>query len=116
MTASQTLAQSLSASPSVTSYPTTLFSLPPPYHYEVTDLSSYTPTLSIFSLYDKVLRRPVEPASKSGQTRARLDCPLSARSGLMHRSKQYLYSMTSSARVSNDGGTVSPSALAVLRL
>ena len=25
-----------------TSYPTTLFSLPPPYHYEVTDLSSYT--------------------------------------------------------------------------
>jgi hypothetical protein len=27
---------------SATSYPTTLFSLPPPYHYEVTDLSSYT--------------------------------------------------------------------------
>jgi hypothetical protein len=59
MTASQTLAQSLSASPSVTSYPTTLFSLPPPYHYEVTDLSSYT--LYLF-LYDKVLRRPVELA------------------------------------------------------
>jgi hypothetical protein len=65
MTASQTLAQSLSASPSVTSYPTTLFSLPPPYHYEVTDLSSYT--LYLF-LYDKVLRRPVELAVKSGQT------------------------------------------------
>jgi len=34
----------------------------------------------------------------------------------MHRSKQHLYSITSSARVSTDGGTVRPSALAVLRL
>src|ERR1019366_9343657 len=42
MTACQTLAKSLSATPLATSYPTTLFSLPPPYHYEVTDLSSYT--------------------------------------------------------------------------
>ena len=31
---------------------------------------------SIFSLSDKVLRRPVELASKSGQTRARSECPL----------------------------------------
>src|SRR5450759_2269532 len=30
----------------------------------------------------------------------------------MHRSKQHLYSITSSARVSNEGGTVRPSALA----
>ena len=42
MTACQTLAQSLSATPLATSYPTTPFSLPLPYHYEVTDLSSYT--------------------------------------------------------------------------
>src|SRR5450756_2232117 len=61
MTACQTLAKSLSATPLATSYPTTLFSLPPPYHYELTDLSSYT--LYLF-LYDKVLRRPVEPAPR----------------------------------------------------
>jgi hypothetical protein len=30
----------------------------------------------------------------------------------MHRSKQHLYSITSSARTSNEGGTVRPSALA----
>ena len=34
----------------------------------------------------------------------------------MHRSKRHLYSITSSALVSNVGGTVKPSALAVLRL
>ena len=33
--------------------------------------------------------------------------------GLVHRSKQHLYSITSSARTSNEGGTVRPSALAV---
>jgi hypothetical protein len=32
----------------------------------------------MFSLYDKVLRRPVELAPNSGQTRAQLDCPLCA--------------------------------------
>ena len=32
------------------------------------------------------------------------DCPLSAKSRLMHRSKQHLYSITSSARVSSDAG------------
>src|ERR1022692_2177908 len=41
MTASQTLAQSLSASPSATSYSTTQFSLPPSYHHEISDLSAY---------------------------------------------------------------------------
>ena len=35
---------------------------------------------------------------------------------LMHRSEQAHHSITSSARASSDGGTVSPSALAVLRL
>jgi hypothetical protein len=34
----------------------------------------------------------------------------------MHRSKEHPYSITSSARASNDGGTLSPSAFAVLRL
>src|SRR5262249_38830825 len=42
--------------------------------------------------------------------------PLSARKRHMHRSKQHLHSITSSARVSNVGGTSRPSALAVLRL
>src|ERR1039457_6777080 len=41
MTACQTLAQSLSASLSATSYPTTQFSLPPSYHHEISDLSAY---------------------------------------------------------------------------
>src|ERR1700687_674590 len=65
MMACQTLAKSLSATSLATSYPTTLFSLPSPYHYELTDLSSYT--LYLF-LYDKVLRRPVELAAHRGQT------------------------------------------------
>ena len=39
-----------------------------------------------------------------------------ATSGLMHRSKHSVYSITSSARASSIGGTSSPSALAVLRL
>jgi hypothetical protein len=43
-------------------------------------------------------------------------CPLCANSGLMHRSKHHLYSITSSARASTAGGTVRPSALAVVRL
>jgi hypothetical protein len=42
-------------------------------------------------------------------------CPVRATSGLMHRSKE-LYSITSSAMASSDGGTVSPSVFAVLRL
>jgi hypothetical protein len=33
--------------PLATSYPTTPFSLPPPFHYEVTDLSSYTLYLAL---------------------------------------------------------------------
>jgi hypothetical protein len=33
-----------------------------------------------------------------------------------NRSKQHLYSITSSARTSNEGGTVRPSALAVFML
>jgi hypothetical protein len=33
----------------------------------------------------------------------------------MRRSKQHLYSITSSARTSNEGGTVRPSAFAVFK-
>ena len=65
MTACQTPAQSFSATPLATSYPTTLFSLPPPAS---TRSLTYRPTLSIFSLYDKVLRRPVELATFQGIT------------------------------------------------
>jgi len=42
--------------------------------------------------------------SNSGQTRVRLNCPLCAKNGLMHRSNQRLYSITSSARASSVGG------------
>lgn len=34
----------------------------------------------------------------------------------MHRSERHLYSMTWSARTSNEGGTVRPSAFAVFKL
>ena len=54
MTARRTFAQSLSATPLATSYPTTPFSLPP--SYGITDLSFYTPS------FPSVLRRPVELA------------------------------------------------------
>ena len=49
----------------------------------------------------------------------RADMPrslLGAIFGLMHRSRLHGYSITSSAVLSSDGGTVMPSALAVLRL
>ena len=51
----------------------------------------------------------------SGHDRALVRRPLSANSGLMHRSKQHHHSITSSARPSTDGGTSTLSALAVLR-
>ena len=41
---------------------------------------------------------------------------LGANFELLHRSKQRHHSITSSARASNVGGTVRPSAIAVLRL
>ena len=40
-------------------------------------------------------------APKSGQTRVRSDCPLSAKSGLMHCNKQHPYSITSSTPTSS---------------
>src|ERR1039457_2008289 len=46
---------------------------------------------SIFSVKDKVLRRYVETTSKSGQTRARLDCPLSAMCGRLRVGNDFLH-------------------------
>ena len=42
--------------------------------------------------------------------------PLWAKSGLVHRSKQHPYSITSSVSASSVGGAVMPSVLAVFRL
>ena len=42
---------------------------------------------------------------ESGHVQCTSPCPLSANSGLMQRSKQHLYSITSSARASSNGGT-----------
>ena len=49
---------------------------------------------------------------KADMCSATSQCPLCANSGLMHRSKQRGYSVTSSG----DGGMIRPSALAVIRL
>jgi hypothetical protein len=53
---------------------------------------------------------------ESGHVQCTSLCLLWANSGLMQRSKKDRYSITSSARASNVGDTVRPSALAVLRL
>jgi hypothetical protein len=55
-------------------------------------------------------------ASESGLKSDIVGGPFRAMKRLMHRSKQRRYSTTSSARASKFGGTVSPSAFAVLRL
>jgi hypothetical protein len=53
---------------------------------------------------------------EGGHSSTARECLLCAKSGFMHRSKQHRYSITSSARLCTDCGTVMPSALAVLRL
>ena len=58
----------------------------------------------------------VRSYSNSGHSADGLAWSLSANSGLLHRSKQPLYSITASARASNCGSTVSPSVSAVFRL
>ena len=50
----------------------------------------------------------------SGHRETQSPSPKSASKRLMHRSKQHLYSITSSARLSNVAGISMPSALAVL--
>jgi len=54
--------------------------------------------------------------SKSDQILRRSEMTLSAKSGLMHRSKQHLYSITASAWVRSVGGIVRPSDFTVARL
>ena len=58
----------------------------------------------------------VRYAPNSDQILRRSEMTRCAISRLMRRSKWHSYSITSSARVSSEGGTVRPSALAVLRL
>jgi hypothetical protein len=58
----------------------------------------------------------VGSALERGHCAAQRGCPLRAKSRLMHRRKERPYSITSSARLSSAGGTVRPSAFAVLRL
>src|SRR5262249_25771635 len=53
---------------------------------------------------------------KSGHRLSVLECPLCAKSGLMHCSKKDRYPINSSARAISDCGTVRSSALAVARL
>jgi hypothetical protein len=50
----------------------------------------------------------------NGHRRTGSTGPFRAITGLMHRSKQHLYSITSSARLSDVAGISMPSALAVL--
>src|SRR5262245_19436803 len=54
--------------------------------------------------------------SQSGHRELALTCPLSAKTELMHRSKQHLHSTTSSATSRNSRLIVSPSSLAAFRL
>ena len=69
---------------------------------------------SVLHLIADIMRRTVigltELVSAMGQSRPMLRVPPT------HRSKRFLYSITLSARASSIGGTVRPSALAVLRL
>ena len=73
------------------------------------------------SLYRRVPRRLPDPALDvrfalvSRHCQLDQPCPFCAMNGLMHRSKQQLYSITGSARANSVGGTSRPSALAVLK-
>jgi hypothetical protein len=53
---------------------------------------------------------------QSGHRSARWQCPLCAKSGLMHRSNLYRYSITRSARPSSGSGMASPKKFAITRL
>jgi hypothetical protein len=55
-------------------------------------------------------------APNSGHSQRRSACLKGAMSGLMHRYKSHVYSITSSARPSNVSGTVRPSEFAVFAL
>jgi hypothetical protein len=55
-------------------------------------------------------------STESGSPSAILLCRTSANSGCEHSQQDSPYSITSSARASSEGGTVSPSILAALRV
>jgi len=84
---------------------TDMFYLMPPRHISTLPNASFRPCPNDFR--STPISRPFQ-----GPT----TCLKRAITGLMHRSKQHLYSITSSARTSNEGGTVRPSALAVFML
>ena len=61
-------------------------------------------------------KRHVRFTPNSGHVQCNSVCPLCANSGLMHRSKQHRYSITSSTMERTPAGIVRPSAFAVVRL
>src|SRR5262245_52497716 len=84
-----------------------------------TDLFYLTPPRYISTLPKAPFWKAVDhfrstPTSRPFQSQSLLR--VRANSGLMQRSKTAHYSITSSARASNVGGTSRPSAFAVLRL
>src|SRR5260370_39958162 len=58
----------------------------------------------------------VRYSPESGHSSPPSQCPLGAKTGLMHRSKMSRYPITSSARMRIVGGTVTPIALAVFEV
>jgi len=60
--------------------------------------------------------RVMAAATNATVVRPRTLISVIASNGLLHRSDQRRYSITSSARASSVGGTIRPSAFAVLRL
>jgi hypothetical protein len=77
----------------------------------LTHLSTLHLSYKIKCCVDRLSRHP-----RNGHRGANARSPKSATTRLMHRSKEPRYSITSSARASSVGGSVRPSALAVLRL
>jgi hypothetical protein len=69
--------------------------------------------LGVISRLDAVTQAsPLYPYKRTSRNAPA--CPLSANSGLMHCSKPHRHSITSSAVASSVGGTVRPSAFAVI--
>src|SRR5262249_20425054 len=66
------------------------------------------------SSYDRAFDVSGSPPKAETQRTVSI-CPMCAKSGLMHRSKEHPYSITPLARSGNAGGILNPSAFAVLR-
>ena len=67
-------------------------------------------------MFDLQPPRHISTLPESGPSTAIAQCPPGASSGLVHRSNLHPYSITSLVRAGSVGGTVSPSAFALLRL